>query len=789
MSRGVWVKVDPDKERAREEIAQQAGDRLEAMADLLPDSGKDGGSSASRRTRPARRRSGGRQKGASASSGSKNDSSQADSTGLYSYLWKARKSMLSDLHKSFKSKRTFVDDAILYDARQMIAIADGSIVAACQFIETQVFDCLKPRYFAVEEVDLARGIWRRIYSSNTNKLPLGEDRPLSSGLWAEKLFGDRVPVCARNIDNVVQQHPDFDLFRSLGCLSYCHMPISCAPESPYLEVLTILGKKNFFNPDDLEDLGVILNFAYAYLGLAHTGLYLKDPNHLKVNAERDSVYWKEVNSGQWNARAELARQLGDRLAEMADILPHSDESRASSASQGGGGMPPSPKKASSQVKETGFDSELWETRETAFADMHEMLLDEQLPVEDSFLDSVKNMIAVADGDVAAACRTIEEQVSTLMEPRYIAVDEVDTKRRVWRRIHSSDLSKLPLSKDRPFPSRFWTENVINKHNALAANNMEDVSDRNLEYHFFKSLGCSSYCYLPLSLGAGCNLFGVLTILGKKNFLTPEKMEQLDTVRRIAWMYMGFAQTGLYLKNPDHKAPSAEQVSVTDGEGGPEGGVVSLIRERAPTLIRSSMDRSYYLQQQTEHEAMYRKFQKNPRAFSKSEMEKMKRMLAITRGDMGEACLMLEEVAKKKIRSRYFAVEEVDLENGLYRRVHSSKPEDLPVTDMRPIPDGYWAESVILNRALISSNTMYESPEQFPEYDLISSLGCQSCVYFPVSESEEHELLGILTFFDVESFFSDRIIKRIVKMREDACTYLGSVRLARNIGVADVKGRA
>lgn len=511
------IKVERDPERAREELTKQLGERLEETAGILPDSDVNNGSSAGHRARSARRGSGGGQRDTGASLGSKKSSSQANITGLSSDVWETRRDVLSNTLKALKNKSTPIEDVPLPEARQIIAIADGSFPVACQIIEEQVMDILRPRYFAVEKVDLTRGVWRRIHSSNPSKLPLTEDRPLPAGTWAEKLLGERKPVCASNIDNVEQQLPDNSLFRSLKCFSYCFIPISCAPESPHLEVLTVLGKRDFFKPESLEGIKLVYSLAFCYLGIAHTGLYLR--------------------------------------------------------------------------------------------------------------------------------------------------------------------------------------------------------------------------------------------------------------------------------NPDNVVSGVELVPVEDGKSGPQGGVVSLIREKAPTLIRSSMDRAKYLQQRTEYEASHRMLQKNPKGVSKSTLGKLKRMLAIVRGDMEEASLMLEETAKKKVKSRYFAVEEVDLENGLYRRIRSNRPKDLPVTEMRPIPDGVWARGVILNRGLLVSNAMRESPGHFPDYDLVSSLGCQSCAYLPVCDSDKHELLGILTFFDVEGFFSDKIVRKIIKMRGEAVTCLGSARIAHNLGVADVKGCA
>lgn len=211
------------------------------------------------------------------------------------------------------------------------------------------------------------------------------------------------------------------------------------------------------------------------------------------------------------------------------------------------------------------------------------------------------------------------------------------------------------------------------------------------------------------------------------------------------------------------------------------------------LIRRIMDRAEYLAQLSELEEEYRKLRTDPQGIPEHKLENVRSLLAISRGDMYEACQRLDMIAKKKVKSRFFAVEEVDLEEGDFRRVYSNKPDELPVTDMRPIPREFFVETVVRQRALIVINHMGkhvdEIIENFPDYVQVSPLGCDSCVYLPVCESDKHELLGILAFFDKKDYFDKKTVNKIIKMREDACSYLGSVCMARNMGVADVKGMA
>lgn len=485
--------------------------------------------------------------------------------------------------------------------------------------------------------------------------------------------------------------------------------------------------------------------------------------------------WVKANRNLREERAEAAEQLGGLLAEMSRVFPDADESGVSSASY--------------QQSGVEFDRDLWDSRQVMLADLYKELKDKRKSKDDFCFYEAKRILGISEFGIPMACLAIQGEVFDTLRPRYLAVDEVDLARGVWRRIYSSDPDKLPLAEDRPLPSGIWADNVINNRAPCVAKNLNNAAEELPDFDLFRSLGCLSFGYLPVSHGPGSNLLGVLTVLGKENFFTPKKLERLVESRTAAWLYLSFAHTGLHLKNPDHKPTGGELVPVETEESAPVGGALSMIREKAPTLLRDTMERARYESQMAEMEEGYRALQRNPMGMSKSELEKMRQWIAVLRGDMDEACRMLERTANKRIKSRYFAVEEVDLENGLYRRIHSSKPDELPVTGMRPIPDGGWAATVLLHRTLASSNDMRECPDFCPDHDMVCSLGCQSCVYLPVCKSEEFELYGVLSFFDEEGYFHRKVINRILKMRDEAVTCLGTISVVRNSGLVDVSGRA
>jgi len=79
----------------------------------------------------------------------------------------------------------------------------------------------------------------------------------------------------------------------------------------------------------------------------------------------------------------------------------------------------------------------------------------------------------------------------------------------------------------------------------------------------------------------------------------------------------------------------------------------------------------------------------------------------------------------------FTVMTVDMSAGLARRAFSSHPEAYPVSGTKPIHRDQWFDIVHGQRRSFVANTIDDIAKVFPDYELISSLGCGSVHNLPV----------------------------------------------------------
>ena len=111
----------------------------------------------------------------------------------------------------------------------------------------------------------------------------------------------------------------------------------------------------------------------------------------------------------------------------------------------------------------------------------------------------------------------------------------------------------------------------------------------------------------------------------------------------------------------------------------------------------------------------------------------------------EACLALCRLAESHVGVRLFTLMEFDNATGEGRRFHSSMPDAYPVSGRKPIPDGPWRDTVIINRQVFAANSIEEIAEVFPDHPLIGSLGCGAVLNVPVWTGDE--LLGTINCLD------------------------------------------
>lgn len=119
---------------------------------------------------------------------------------------------------------------------------------------------------------------------------------------------------------------------------------------------------------------------------------------------------------------------------------------------------------------------------------------------------------------------------------------------------------------------------------------------------------------------------------------------------------------------------------------------------------------------------------------------------------------LQALAQEIVGAKLFTVTTVDMKENVARRLYTNMPDAYPVSGTKPIVVDPWFELVIQGRKLFVANTLSEIAVHFPDYELIGSLGCASCVNMPVVVSGE--VLGTVNMLDEEQHFSPERVARV-----------------------------
>lgn len=112
---------------------------------------------------------------------------------------------------------------------------------------------------------------------------------------------------------------------------------------------------------------------------------------------------------------------------------------------------------------------------------------------------------------------------------------------------------------------------------------------------------------------------------------------------------------------------------------------------------------------------------------------------------------LQMLAQTIVGAKLFTVTTVDLDANVARRLYTNMPDAYPVSGTKPIHVDPWFELVVRDGQLFVANTLEEIAGHFPDWELIGSLGCRSCINMPVFVGGR--VLGTVNMLDVEDHFS------------------------------------
>ena len=81
------------------------------------------------------------------------------------------------------------------------------------------------RLFTTLEIDRARGVARRSYSTMPQAYPVSGEKPLEPGRWSEIVETRHQTFVANTIDEIAEVFADHALILSLGCQSCMNVPV------------------------------------------------------------------------------------------------------------------------------------------------------------------------------------------------------------------------------------------------------------------------------------------------------------------------------------------------------------------------------------------------------------------------------------------------------------------------------------------------------------------------------------------------------------------------------------
>lgn len=92
---------------------------------------------------------------------------------------------------------------------------------------------------------------------------------------------------------------------------------------------------------------------------------------------------------------------------------------------------------------------------------------------------------------------------------------------------------------------------------------------------------------------------------------------------------------------------------------------------------------------------------------------------------------LKDMVVATVGAKLFTVTTIEPGTMHSERLYSNMPEAYPVHGTKPYEDDAWSEIVIKRQQTFVANSIEEIAKVFFDYELIRSLGCESCINVPL----------------------------------------------------------
>lgn len=140
---------------------------------------------------------------------------------------------------------------------------------------------------------------------------------------------------------------------------------------------------------------------------------------------------------------------------------------------------------------------------------------------------------------------------------------------------------------------------------------------------------------------------------------------------------------------------------------------------------------------------------------------------------------LEHLVDQTIGVKLFTLMEIDQEKRVARRTYTNMPDAYPTSGEKPFEDGPWMDQVQKRHETFVANSIDEIAEVFGDYELIQSLGCESCLNLPIVINGE--AVGTLNcLHDAGHYTPERVAASEALKQAGAITFLLASSLKKEI---------
>lgn len=130
---------------------------------------------------------------------------------------------------------------------------------------------------------------------------------------------------------------------------------------------------------------------------------------------------------------------------------------------------------------------------------------------------------------------------------------------------------------------------------------------------------------------------------------------------------------------------------------------------------------------------------------------------------------LDKIVREAVGTKLLTVLTYDRAIGRSFRLYSSDEDAYPTGGGKDMRTTRFSETVLDGKKPFSALTIGEIAEVFPDYELIRSLGCESCCNIPIVI--EDEVAGTMNLLHAKGYYTPERVDQAMKLRPYAAVAL------------------